>query len=272
MDLKKNIRALFYQLKRFDKWDYNPSSLEPRVIVTFTTIPSRISQIKPTIISILQQTYRPSIIELNLARNPQKIDKPWSIPFWLEGLSSVKIHWLDYDYGPASKLIPTLDRHQNDDCLIIVIDDDMIYPKNLVERFLKADQQSNGGKVFCANGHPIVQNHHFFESPSDKRIRSGERRVAIIEGCGGYSLRPRHFDIKDLKSLKGAPDGAMRMDDIWFSGHLSRRNIEKIQISTKPRHSLPQATVPAITGPRVELSDALLDFFSKDWHSEEYSD
>ena len=272
MNVKSNIRATLYNLKRFSKWDYSPSNSKPKVIVTFTTIPSRISQIKPTIISLLQQTYRPSIIELNLAKNPQKIDEAWSLPLWLEKLNSVSIHWLDHDYGPASKLIPTLERHQDEDCLIIVVDDDMIYSKSLVERLLKADQQSNGERVFCANGHPIVKNHHFFESPSDRRIKSGERRVAIIEGCGGYSLHPKYFNLNDLKSLKGAPEGAMRMDDIWFSGHLSRRNIPKIQIATKSRHSLPQASIAAITGPREELSDTLLDFFSEDWLPEEYSD
>jgi hypothetical protein len=272
MDVKKNIRAAFYKLKRFNKWDYKPEILKPKIVITFTTIPSRISQIKPTIMSLLQQTHRPCVIELNLAKKPQKMDKPWSLPLWLQELNSVSIHWLDHDYGPASKLIPTLERHQEEDCLIVVVDDDMIYPKNLVECFFKADQESNGKKVFCANGHPIVKNHHFFESPSDKRIKTGQRRVAIIEGCGGYSLHPKYFNIRDLKSLSGAPEGAMRMDDIWFSGHLSRRNIEKIQIATKPRHSLPQATIPAIIGPRVELSDTLLDFFSKDWHPDEYSD
>ncbi len=268
----KNIRAFIYQLKRLKKWDFVPNKSKPKIIITFTTVPSRIAQIKPTIISLLQQTYCPSIIELNLAVNPQKEDKDWSVPLWLESLTSVSINWLDYDYGPASKLIPTLERHQNEDCLIIVVDDDMIYPKDLIENFFKADQQSHGKKVFCASGHPITKNHHFFESPPGRRITDGSCRVAIIEGCGGYSLRPKHFNIETLKSLDGAPDNAMRMDDIWFSGHLSRRNIEKIKIATSRRHGLPQSMEAAITGPRETLSNALLDFFSGDWHPDEYSD
>ncbi len=268
----KNIRAFIYQLKRFKKWDFVPNKSEQNIIVTFTTVPSRIAQIKPTIISLLQQTHRPSIIELNLAIEPQKNDGDWSIPLWLESLTSVSINWLDYDYGPASKLIPTLERHQNEDCLIIVVDDDMIYPKDLIENFYKADQQSRGGKVFCASGHLITKNHHFFESPSGRRIKLGRRRVAIIEGCGGYSVRPKHFNIEILKSLNDAPNNAMRMDDIWFSGHLSRRGIEKIKIATGRRHGLPQSMEAAITGPREALSDALLDFFSEDWHSDEYTD
>jgi len=269
----KNIRALAYKLKRFKKWDFIPNeSGQKKIIVTFTTVPSRIAQIKPTIISLLQQTHRPSIIELNLAINPQKKSKAWLVPSWLENLTSVSINWLDYDYGPASKLIPTLERHQNEDCLIIVVDDDMIYPKSLVERFFKADQQSEGSKVFCASGHPITKNHHFFESPPGRRIKSGSCRVAIIEGCGGYSLRPKHFNINALKSLDGAPINAMRMDDIWFSGHLSRRGIEKIKIATDRRHGLPQSMEAAITGPREDLSNSILDYFSKDWHPEEYSE
>ena len=272
MNITKNIRALTYQAKNLKKLDFTPDSLEQKIIITFTTVPSRIAKIKPTIISLLQQTLRPSIIELNLAVNPQKKDTGWSVPPWLENLTSVSIHWLDYDYGPASKLIPTLERHQNEDCLIIVVDDDMIYPRDLIEQFFKADQQSYGGKVFCSSGHLITKNHHFFESPSGRRIKVGRRRVAIIEGCGGYSVRPKHFNIETLKSLNDAPNNAMRMDDIWFSGHLSRRGIEKIKIATGRRHGLPQSMEAAITGPREALSDALLDFFSEDWHSDEYTD
>jgi hypothetical protein len=64
----------------------------------------------------------------------------------------------------------------------------------------------------------------------------------------------------------------MRMDDIWFSGHLSRNGITKVQIASGKRYSLPQALEPAITGDRVKLSNDLLDYFSEDWRDSEYCD
>lgn len=271
MSLTKHARALRYRLHNPAKWDYAPTAKKPHIIVTLTSVPSRIARTQPTIISLLKQTHRPSHIEMNLALRPKTQDGDWQVPKWLMQLQTVKIHWLEHDYGPASKLIPTLERHANEDCLIIVVDDDMIYPKRLIEQLYAADQQAQGTKVFCANGHTIPKNHHFFASPSDKRLKSGTKRVAIIEGCGGYSVRSVHFDLDALKALDAIPTQAAKMDDIWFSGHLSKRSIEKVQIATGRRYSLPQAQVPAITGVRTKASNMLLDFFANDWHEYEYA-
>lgn len=268
MKLTKWLRTKFYNSRDLTRLDYRPD--ETNLIVSFTTVPSRIQQIKPTIVSLLRQTQRPAQIELNLAKIPQKQDIAWQIPTWLKELKAVKIFWLDQDEGPASKFIPTLQRYQNDNPLIVIVDDDMIYDKDLVHRFVLADKKAAGKKVFCCNGHPITRNHIFFDHPSDRRIKKGERRVAIIEGCGGYCIRPCFFDLEALTSYADLPPGAIRMDDIWISGHLSRQQIEKVQIPCGKRYSLPQAQEPAISGPRVEISNYLLDYFAADWAESEY--
>jgi len=52
---------------------------------------------------------------------------------------------------------------------------------------------------------------------------------------------------------------------------LSRRKIEKDQIPTGKRKSLPQTIEPAIVEPRAEISDGLLEYFGPDWKDSEYA-
>ena len=201
---------------------------------------------------------------------PLKKDIPWEIPNWLERLDAVKIFWLDHDYGPASKFIPTLLRHKEEDSLVIVVDDDMLYPKDLIKSFMNADSEMAGRCVaFCANGHPIARNLNFADSPSDKRIKKGNRRVAVVEGCGGYCVRSRYFDLGALEDISKAPNGAIIMDDIWISGHLSRQGVSKIQIPTSKRKSLFQSDIVAIPSERLNLNNKMLEYFSQDWKEEE---
>lgn len=270
MSLSKYWRAWCLEQSNLAKLDFAPDISKQAPVVSLTTVPSRIQQLKPTIVSLLRQSKLPAHIELNLPKKSNEA-KPWCIPDWLVNLQALKIYWVDQDYGPATKFIPTLERYQHQDQLIIVVDDDMVYPKNLISQLLEADQAVGGAKVFCANGHCITKNHVFFDHPSDKHILAGQRRVAIIEGCGGYAIRSRHLDVVALKNTDQAPNGALRMDDIWISGHLSLRGVEKWQIPVGLRRSLPSALRPVIVGPRAELSNQLLDYFASSWKAEEYA-
>ena len=115
------------------------------------------------------------------------------------------------------------------------------------------------------------------KSPSSKRIelkdpefKNNYRYVAIIEGCGGYVLRSKFFNLEELQDTTKAPKGCILMDDIWISGHLSRRGIEKIQIPTSKRKSLLQTNVLAIPNDRLELNNKMLKYFSSDWLDKDF--
>lgn len=267
MKITRRLRAYWANSQNLQSWDFPPSSAP--WVVTLTTVPSRIALIKPTVLSLLRQTLHPGRIEINLGEVPPKPSERWLIPDWLQELKAVQLHWINPDLGPASKWIPTVRRYEGTETLIVVVDDDMIYAPTLLESLVAADRQAKGRAVFCGNGHPITRNLRFFDHPSDKAISVGQRRVAIVEGCGGYTLRPQHFDCAALTALDGVPAGALRNDDIWVSGLLSRRGIPKYQIPVGKRHSLPQAETSAIGGARAEASDALLRYFERDWAEDE---
>lgn len=273
MKLSRWWRGFWGNRSNLSKWDYEPS--DNGVVVSFTTIPSRIADIKPTILSLLRQTKCPGRIEINLAKTLRKKSAMWQIPEWLRQLKAVQIHWMEQDLGPASKSIPTLIRHQQQDPFIVIVDDDMVYSPYLIEDLWRADQKTQGKAVFCVNGHPLTRNLVFFDHPPHKAIQTGQVRVAIVEGAGGYGLHPSQFDLPALLYTADGPEDVMIPDDIWISGHLSRRNIPKYQIPIRgKRHSLPQAEVSPI-GPlsgRVKNSNEATAYFAKDWKAEELID
>ena len=61
------------------------------VVVTLTTLPSRIDRIAPTIKSLLNQTISPAAIRLNLPVLSRRERQSYVIPEWLGRLQSVTI-------------------------------------------------------------------------------------------------------------------------------------------------------------------------------------
>jgi hypothetical protein len=102
-----------------------------RVVVSLTTIPSRIGGLEPTINSLLAQTRKPDEIALNLPRKCEKEDCGYDVPAWL--WERVKVYQCGRDWGPATKLLPTVLREGHQDTRIITVDDDVIYSDRTVE-------------------------------------------------------------------------------------------------------------------------------------------
>jgi hypothetical protein len=234
-------------------------------IVSLTTVPNRIRKIKPTIISLLKQRLPPREIHLNIG-----IDYFGSseIPDFIKNLKTVKIFREAIDCGPATKYLYTLSRVDPND-LIIVVDDDMYYPNTLIEDLVDADKAYNHQCAVCINGLRVPKSFRSFDREPDREIKHGTKKVAIVEGCGGYALRASYFKT-DLFDLDGAPQQAFFNDDFWISGHLSRNNIPKYQIAgRKKRKALSNTIVSAIGGDREGLQSELMVYFAHDWKEDE---
>jgi len=63
-----------------------------------------------------------------------------------------------------------------------------------------------------------------------RMIKASELRepeaVAVITECGSYLIQPRFFD-ESLSDYSRTPQGALFMDDIWVSGSLTRRKVQR---------------------------------------------
>ena len=264
--ISKKMRYYYYSLIDLLELDKNTGN-SGGPVVSLTTVPQRIAQINPTLVSLLRQKIKPKRIELNLS---EELFNGITIPPLLLNLTTVKIFWQTKDYGPSTKLIATIERYQKQNEKIVIVDDDMYYSENLISDLMNADLKSNGKHVFCINGFLVPQNLKSEFIGSEKALKSGTRRVAVIRGCGGYLLRSDHLDFNSLLNLEGAPERALFDDDIWVSGHLSRAGVDKIQISTSKRKSLVNSVSSAISGNKSQLQTELMTFFKNDWRHYEY--
>lgn len=266
MKITKHLRTYWYQQQSIAAVDFAPG--QGNCIISLTTVPSRLKWIKPTLISLLK--LRPTRIELNLPRNPMKSDVAWEIPAWLSTLSAVDLYWLDQDYGPASKWIPTLARYQGTDQAIVVVDDDMIYPDDLLHKLMALYQQHGGRAAFCCSGHRLYDHLNFFDFPRNAwPAEGGLERVAIMEGCGGYVISPQMIPLAAAEAISQLPRQQARQDDIWLSGLLSQYGVAKYFIPSKRRKGTINTITPAIDGDRVHASNQLVARFKPYWHAAE---
>jgi hypothetical protein len=101
------------------------------LVVTLTTIPSRIDSLEPTLKSLLRQTVRPHEIRLCLPEWSEREQCTYLVPAWLRALKSVTLVPCA-DEGPATKFLATLTATSPDQP-VLVVDDDRIYHPRLLE-------------------------------------------------------------------------------------------------------------------------------------------
>ena len=107
-------------------------------IVTFTSWKKRLGNIPTVLDSIFKQTIKPDKVVLNLSVEefPKKEEElPSDVLKYLKG-HDVEIYWVEgKNTKQCKKIIPTLFRYPND--IIICIDDDFVYPNDLIETLYK---------------------------------------------------------------------------------------------------------------------------------------
>lgn len=112
--------------------------IDRKIVVSLTTSPLRLKTIDTIIKNMEKQTLKPDVIHLNIPqyfkRNCDKYDESLLNKLKAEH-SSLNINRCD-DYGPITKLLPTLKVETNPDTLIIVIDDDEEYENILIEKLV----------------------------------------------------------------------------------------------------------------------------------------
>lgn len=160
------------------------------------------------------------------------------------------VHRVEDDWGPATKVLPTIDRYKSEDLPIIYLDDDRIYRHDLFESLISNQERENSAAIAAhsvsvkrqlteAHWKVFESRYRVFRAISlgfwnPKRLADGSLS-RIAEGFGGVLIRPSFFDSR----LFDYPDHLRSVDDIWISGHLTVNRIpiktlSKIQPSSSP--------------------------------------
>ncbi|CAB9531711.1 expressed unknown protein [Seminavis robusta] len=187
------------------------------------------------------------------------------------------------DYGPATKLIPTLEKETDPDTLIITVDDDknVAYPPNFVEALLR--QHLKAPYIAFANAGEMIEIDHF--PSSGVRVRSvshddeWEQLVAvdILQGFQGAIYRRDFFSFESIKII---PNDCFWAEDVWISAELARKGITRVRIPCTPSNTWqtdaivadkpPGANNYLVGKPKKDRCAAeLLPYFQKSWRQTE---
>ena len=177
--------------------------------ITFTTIPSRLDSIHKTIKSIEQQTLKPSKILLNVPnkyyRFPEIEIKNQQLKKFESDL--VEIKRCD-DFGPATKIMGSIDRVKNFDCAII-IDDDHIYNNKMCEIFIREFQKRS------------INYSYYIQKIFD--LKMAQCADGFLINCKNLDKIEKFYDIYVKKNRNLFLD-----DDLWLSIYLQK--IKKSEI------------------------------------------
>ncbi|PHP65666.1 hypothetical protein CSC94_17615 [Zhengella mangrovi] len=236
-----------------------------RVVISLTTIPVRLGHILPTLRSLLDQSEPADRIVLNYPGVSGRTRDAYPDPGALGLPPGVDINRCD-DVGPATKLLPTLSAEP--DALIIVVDDDVVYPRDFVAT-LKAAHRRAPDVAWGYRGVTLVPAtryvdlHHVFASAVGE-----PRDVDVLFGTWGYAVTAAMFD-GQVHDFSHASDAVRWADDIWISGHLARRNVAR---RIPPARSFPVESLAALFGSLSggvnksgENDAAAIAHFKADW-------
>jgi len=191
-----------------------------RTIVSLTTIPSRVKALSSVLKRIKEQTYPVDQVYLCLPTWSRRENCPYP------SLSEKNVHNLKVirckDYGPLTKIYPVLKYERDPDTIIITVDDDVEYPRNLVETLVfysgKYPDSAVGG-----SGYTLGSWYNFFGKSCFDEITP----VDVLEGFNGCAYRRRFFDY-DLADFGDAPKECFYHDDLWISGYLSLKSVQRL--------------------------------------------
>ena len=207
----------------FIKWKYDlcgerviaplkKSKEDPSIIISLTSYGRRITKsiVYYTLVSLFRQKKQPHRIILWL-------DESWikkTIPSKITRLTlyGLEIRFFK-DIKSYKKLIPTL--IENPDSIIITVDDDMIYHKNLIKSLVNGYKKD--GNIQCTVAScPLDHNKKLLPYNSWRSIYFERENDYIVPiGVGGVLYPPNSLSIEALNE-KAFTTLAPRADDLWF--------------------------------------------------------
>jgi hypothetical protein len=201
---------------------------KPHVILSLTSYPPRFPHLVQQLNQIRVQSEYPDLLILNIARDDEKKlpdeVKKLKFPF------SFEINICE-DLGPGTKLIPTLIRFPSS--LIITIDDDIVYPENLVGTLLN-ESRNYPRDIIAARAHrpKFLAGIPIPYLDWDWEVEYDSSHLLMPTGCGGVLYPPLslHSGVLDFETYEAL---SYSSDDYWFWVH-SLRNGTRVRLINNP--------------------------------------
>lgn len=183
--------------------------------MTLTTVPDRLNVTLPAAIrSLSASTYEDFEIHLNLPKVQKTTGAKYETPIWANDFKKLKVFSGLEDFGPKTKIIPTLLRVTDPNAVIITADDDIVYHKDMISYHVEARKIYNN----CAIGFSGTKNGRLYLTTKE------DIEVDILDNYKTVSYTRSMFgdDFFDEYANK------FWADDIIVSAYLRDKGISKI--------------------------------------------
>ena len=223
-----NKKILREKVENFNELGINKELRNERIIVSLTSFPERMYDLKYCLYSLLNQTLKPDEIVLWLT-NEEFPNKEKDIPKDILKLKSngLSIKWAE-NMRSYTKLIPSLKEYPND--IIITVDDDIFYNEDLIEN-LYHDHLNYPNDIICARSRKIEIENGEFADYSKWNITNEQQDSSYLNfltGVGGVLYPISSFNDLVL-NYDLAKELCPSADDIWFWG-MAILNYTKIRV------------------------------------------
>ena len=192
--------------------------------------------------SILEQTRKPDLILLNIPKVFERTGETYDIPKFVE--KSVVINVVDKDYGPGTKLIPTIryliqNGYDPKNTRIIYLDDDIYYMVKMIETYEKVIAK-NDDNVWTATGFDFL-------NMQLNGKRQHKDQATIAEGYGSVCVKLSIFDADTdtdednfFKYIdRYITDSDCRLsDDIILSNYYHKKSVGIFIVNIPNHHSI----------------------------------
>lgn len=203
------------KLHKFNECGLNSEKRDEKIILSLTSFPERIDEIKFTLYSLLNQNLKPDKLVLWLAReqfpNGEKDIPKDVLNLKKNGLS---IRWCN-DLGSYKKLIPSLKEYSND--IIVTADDDLFYHENWLKQ-LYSDHKLYPNNIISQRVRKIkLNNENILQNYSDWELTKEEELPSFLNFStnGAGSLFPPNSLHKDILNEELFHQLCPSGDDIW---------------------------------------------------------
>lgn len=229
-----NKEKLSYEIEKFTQRGVREEErTHPRLIVSLTSYPERMYDLHFCLYSLLNQTLKPDMVILWLAReefpNGENDISKKVLNLKKNGLT---IKWCK-NIRSYKKLIPALEEYPQD--IIVTADDDIFYPQNWLEK-LYTSYIKNPQNIHCHRAHKITFDKNSRIEPYQNWRKCIDDKTLSFNNfstTGGGVLYPPKCLYKDVLNEDYFTKLAPEADDIWFWA-MAVMNNTKIRVIENP--------------------------------------
>ena len=224
--LRANALTVQYQGLALNQREPGVAKNSPQqIVVSLTSFGKRIHDVYLTVESLFQQSHKADKIVLWLSNEEFN---EHNLPAVLKSQRNrgLEIEFVDGDLGPYKKFFYALKKYP--DALLITVDDDVLYPIDIIDRLYSAYLQEPE-KIHCGRAHRItLDNQGQLRPYKEWRRHSNDAESSLNvfpTGVGGVLYFPGCFD-NDIFNQDAFVRLAPNADDIWLKAMSLKQGVE----------------------------------------------